>query len=213
MLLYAVTIFVGAFLLFQAQPVIAKIILPWFGGSAAVWTTCLLFFQLVLVLGYLYAHALTHWLRPRAQAVTHCALLLASALALPIYPGAGWKPVDAGRSDPENPRRARGDGGDAVLHALDYGAAAAGMVCAAIPRGDALPSVCALQRGLDVCAAELPDSYSSRCWRRASRRRCGSLAYGAFILLCGFIGVSRTQRGGGTFAATERPSSLLGCWF
>src|SRR3974390_1469753 len=57
MLLYGLTVLVSAFLLFQVQPVIAKIILPWFGGSAAVWTTCLLFFQMVLLLGYPYAHA------------------------------------------------------------------------------------------------------------------------------------------------------------
>ena len=55
MLLYALTTLVSAFLLFQVQPVIAKVILPWFGGSAAVWTTCLLFFQLVLLLGYFLA--------------------------------------------------------------------------------------------------------------------------------------------------------------
>src|SRR5713226_6587398 len=65
--MYAVTVFFSAFLLFQVQPVIAKIILPWFGGSAAVWTTCMLFFQLVLLLGYLYSHALIRYLRPRTQ--------------------------------------------------------------------------------------------------------------------------------------------------
>src|SRR5271169_7215726 len=91
MLLYALTTLVSAFLLFQVQPVIAKIILPWFGGSAAVWTTCLLFFQLVLLLGYLYSHALVRYLKPRAQAIMHGALLLASALALPIYPSMAWK--------------------------------------------------------------------------------------------------------------------------
>ena len=79
MLLYALTILVSAFLLFQVQPVIAKIILPWFGGSAAVWTTCLLFFQMVLLLGYLYAHAVVRYLRPRAQMLLHCGLLLVSA--------------------------------------------------------------------------------------------------------------------------------------
>ena len=52
MLLYAVTIFVSAFLLFLVQPVVAKQILPWFGGSAAVWTTCLVFFQTALLAGY-----------------------------------------------------------------------------------------------------------------------------------------------------------------
>src|SRR5438067_3371687 len=92
MLLYALTILVSAFLLFQVQPVIAKIILPWFGGSAAVWTTCLLFFQLVLLLGYLYAHAVARFLKPRMQMVVHGVLLLASATVLPIYPSLGWKP-------------------------------------------------------------------------------------------------------------------------
>jgi hypothetical protein len=98
MLLYALTIVVGAFLLFQVQPVIAKIILPWFGGSAAVWTVCLLFFQLVLLLGYAYAHAVVRYLKPRAQAILHTALLAASLLVLPVYPGQGLKP--AGTADP-----------------------------------------------------------------------------------------------------------------
>src|SRR5512142_1096618 len=96
--LYALTILVSAFLLFQVQPVIAKIILPWFGGSAAVWTTCLLFFQVVLLLGYLYAHGLVRYLQPRVQMAVHTGLLLVSALALPVYPAAWWKP--SGGADP-----------------------------------------------------------------------------------------------------------------
>jgi len=95
MLLYAATIFLSAFLLFQVQPVIARIILPWFGGSAAVWTTCLLFFQSVLLMGYLYSHWLYRKLRPRAQAVVHLGLLTASLVLLPIWPAASWKPVGA----------------------------------------------------------------------------------------------------------------------
>ena len=98
MILYALTILVSAFLLFQVQPVIAKIILPWFGGSAAVWTTCLLFFQLVLLLGYLYSHAAIRYLKPRAQMLLHAVLLAAGVAALPIYPNVSWKP--AGGSDP-----------------------------------------------------------------------------------------------------------------
>ena len=98
MTLYALTILVSAFLLFQVQPVIAKIILPWFGGSAAVWTTCMLFFQLVLLLGYAYSHAVVRYLRPRAQMLVHVALLAASAVLLPIYPDASWKPL--GGEDP-----------------------------------------------------------------------------------------------------------------
>jgi hypothetical protein len=95
MILYALTILVSAFLLFQVQPVIAKIILPWFGGSASVWTTCLLFFQMVLLLGYLYSHAVIRYLKPRAQMLLHAGLLVASVLALPIYPNVSWKPVGA----------------------------------------------------------------------------------------------------------------------
>ena len=94
--LHACTIFVSAFLLFQVEPVIAKIILPWFGGSAAVWTTCLLFFQLTLLLGYLYAHWTTERCRPRAQAWIHAGLLGASLLALPVLPGDGWRPSGTG---------------------------------------------------------------------------------------------------------------------
>jgi SAM-dependent methyltransferase len=93
MLLYALTILVSAFLLFQVQPIIAKIILPWFGGSAAVWTVCLLFFQLALLAGYSYAHALIRYCKPRAQMLIHTALLVLSVIALPIYPGAQWKPA------------------------------------------------------------------------------------------------------------------------
>src|ERR1035437_1152044 len=95
MILYALTIVVSAFLLFQVQPVIAKIILPWFGGSAAVWTTCLLFFQMALLLGYLYSHAVIRYLKPRAQMLLHAGLLLASVTVLPVYPNVSWKPVGA----------------------------------------------------------------------------------------------------------------------
>ena len=98
MLLYALTILVSAFLLFQVEPVIAKIILPWFGGSAAVWTVCLLFFQLVLLAGYAYAHAVVRYLKPRAQTMLHGTLLIASVVVLPIYPSQALKP--AGTTDP-----------------------------------------------------------------------------------------------------------------
>jgi hypothetical protein len=92
MLAYALTIFTGAFLLFQVQPLIGKFILPWFGGMPAVWTTCLLFFQVLLLGGYAYAHWLTRWLKPRSQAFVHGVLLLSALAALPIIPAAHWKP-------------------------------------------------------------------------------------------------------------------------
>jgi hypothetical protein len=66
-------------------------ILPWFGGSSAVWSTCMLFFQVVLLLGYLYAHWLHEKLAPRKQAAAHIAALAVSFAALPILPNPGWK--------------------------------------------------------------------------------------------------------------------------
>lgn len=95
MLHFAVTIFLSAFLLFQVQPLIGKIILPWFGGTPAVWTTCMLFFQVLLLGGYGYAHWSTGKLSPRRQGIVHVALLLAAiAVTAPtILPGDGWKPA------------------------------------------------------------------------------------------------------------------------
>ncbi len=98
MALYALTIFISAVLLFLVQPIVAKQILPWFGGSAAVWTTCLVFFQFLLLFGYAYADWTTRKLTPKRQAVIHSVLLIISLLALPIIPDAAWKP--AGDEDP-----------------------------------------------------------------------------------------------------------------
>src|SRR5215831_16111269 len=94
MLFFAATIFLSAYLLFLVQPLIARFILPWFGGSASVWTTCLMFFQATLLLGYAYAHGSIRVLRPKMQSYIHFALLVLSALMLPILPGQYWKPVD-----------------------------------------------------------------------------------------------------------------------
>lgn len=96
--LFACTIFLSAFLLFQVQPLVGKMILPWFGGSASVWTTCLLFFQGVLLVGYLYAHWLVRFISPGKQAVIHVLALAASLAVLPIIPATDWKP--AGGEDP-----------------------------------------------------------------------------------------------------------------
>jgi hypothetical protein len=92
MLLHAGTIFLSAFLLFLVQPIIAKQILPWFGGVASVWATCLVFFQTVLLVGYAYADWTTRYLSPRRQAWLHVALLGVSLALLPIIPDVGWKP-------------------------------------------------------------------------------------------------------------------------
>ena len=83
----SVTIFLSAFLLFLVQPIIAKLILPQFGGGVAVWATCLVFFQVTLLLGYAYAHQVVKRDRSGRLRRVHIALLLASLLLLPIIPG------------------------------------------------------------------------------------------------------------------------------
>ncbi|MSQ62759.1 MAG: hypothetical protein EXR33_02795 [Betaproteobacteria bacterium] len=92
-MIYAATIFLSSFLLFLVQPLIARQILPWFGGTAAVWTTCMLFFQTLLLAGYAYAHATNAKLQPRAQAVLHSVLLAIALALLPIAPNEMWQPT------------------------------------------------------------------------------------------------------------------------
>jgi hypothetical protein len=89
----AASILSGAVLLFTLEPMIAKMILPWFGGTAEVWTACLLFYQAALFGGYLYAHALAARLGPSRQRIVHCLLLWASLALLPISPSPLWKPT------------------------------------------------------------------------------------------------------------------------
>src|SRR5437899_166655 len=84
LLLYAVTLFFSAALLFLIQPMVGKIILPLLGGTPAVWNTCMVFFQAMLLLGYAYAHVTTTWLGARLQAILHVLLLAVPAVVLPI---------------------------------------------------------------------------------------------------------------------------------
>jgi hypothetical protein len=95
MLLHACTIALSAFLLFLVQPIIARQILPWFGGSAAVWTTCMVFFQVALLAGYFYSDWVIRKLQARQQALVHSALLLLSLAFLPIVASETLKPEDA----------------------------------------------------------------------------------------------------------------------
>jgi spermidine synthase len=88
------TIFVSAFLLFEVQPVISKMILPWFGGSPMVWSICLLFFQTLLLVGYAYVHILVKQRIP-VQVVLHLLLLVVAIVLLPITPEGSWKPDPA----------------------------------------------------------------------------------------------------------------------
>jgi hypothetical protein len=98
-LLFGVTLFVGAALLFLVQPMIAKLVLPKFGGAPAVWNTCMVFFQAVLLAGYVYSHATSQWLGARRQAVVHLVVLVLPWLVLPVAvaydyaPPSGTDPV------------------------------------------------------------------------------------------------------------------------
>ena len=91
--LYAVTLFVGAALLFLVQPLVGKLLLPLVGGTPGVWNTCMVFFQAVLLAGYLYAHRSTSKLGVRRQAVFHLLLLVAVAVAFKIAVAATGSPV------------------------------------------------------------------------------------------------------------------------
>lgn len=90
-MLFAVTVFLSAFLLFQIQPIVAKMILPWFGGSSSVWGVCMVFFQMELLLGYAYGHWLNERLTTRWQVFTHGGLLLLSLLTLPVAANPFWR--------------------------------------------------------------------------------------------------------------------------
>ena len=103
MLLFAISIFLSAFLLFQIQPMIGKFILPWFGGTPAVWSTVMLFFQVLLTGGYAYAYWLIARVRQQKQIIIHLSLIGLAIFILislsffwtsPITPDSSWKPVD-----------------------------------------------------------------------------------------------------------------------
>ena len=94
---FALAIFLSALLLFGVQPLIARYILPWYGGGPGVWTTCMLFFQVLLLAGYAYAHLL-RGLPPRRQALIHLGVLVLALFFLPITPDESLKP-----DSPERP--------------------------------------------------------------------------------------------------------------
>ena len=96
--LYAGTIFTSAFLLFLIQPIVSKHILPWFGGSAAVWAVSLSFFQVLLLAGYAYADWTSRRLAPRVQVMLHIGLLALALITLRVLADGSWKPQ--GEEDP-----------------------------------------------------------------------------------------------------------------
>jgi spermidine synthase len=97
-LLFAVTIFASAFLIFMVQPMVGKRIVPWFGGTPGVWSLCLAFYQSTLFLGYAYAHLLVARVPSSWQIFVHAAVFALSWAVLPVLPAESWKPT--GGEDP-----------------------------------------------------------------------------------------------------------------
>jgi len=93
---FAMVIFASGFLVFSAQPMVGKHILPWFGGAAGVWALCLAVYQITLFLGYAYAHLLVRFLSPRSQLALHAALFCAVFWTIPLLPDDHWKPDSGG---------------------------------------------------------------------------------------------------------------------
>src|SRR3954471_3269006 len=98
--LFALTTLCSAFLLFWIEPLFAKMVLPMLGGSPAVWNTCLMSFQAMLLAGYLYAHVTSKYLTSRNQAMMHVALLTAAIVSLPVGIPHGWAPPESGNVIP-----------------------------------------------------------------------------------------------------------------
>src|SRR5216110_1591624 len=92
LIVYTTTIFLTASLLFVVQPMFARMVLPLLGGTPAVWNTALVFYQVVLLAGYTYAHLLTSRLHARAQAIIHTLVVLAAFTVLPIALPHNWSP-------------------------------------------------------------------------------------------------------------------------
>ena len=154
--LFAGTIFSSAFLLFLVQPLIAKQILPWFGGSAAVWSICMVFFQVTLLAGYAYSDWISRHLAPRRQVMVHIVLLALSLAFLPILAQSHWKP--GGEEDPTLWILGLlvATIGSALLSALDHRPPGPVLGLPDHDRGPCLPLLLPVQPGLPAGPGELP---------------------------------------------------------
>jgi SAM-dependent methyltransferase len=203
--LFGGSIFVSAFLLFLVQPLIGKFILPWFGGTPAVWSTCLVFFQLALLAGYAYAHGSIGGLTPRAQVAVHLALLAVALALLPIAPSAAWKPAD-----PEHPA-----GRILLLLAVCLGmpylalSATAPLVQAWFSRlhpGVSPYRLYALSNAGSLLALLSYPFWIEPVFSRVEQARLWSWGFGAFAVLCGFC-AWRVWRHGNTPLMPEAPAT------
>ena len=203
---YAAAIFLGAFLLFLVQPIIAKQILPWFGGSAAVWATCLVFFQMTLLVGYGYADVTTRKLAPRQQAILHVALLVLSLFMLPITPDLSWKPAGD-----ENPSW-RILGLLAVTIGLPYFmlSTTSPLLQAWFARRfhHAIPYRLFALSNLASLLALLAYPVMIEPWTSTfTQTACWSVLYGVFALLCGYAAIASARGGAADTGTTQQAAA------
>jgi SAM-dependent methyltransferase len=182
----ALTVLTSAFLVFLMQPLVTKAILPWFGGAHTVWTTCLLFFQVALFVGYAYAHFSIRCLRPQLGTWLHVVLIFAALAALPILPESSWKPA----------------GGDTpvwrilalltVCVGLPYGllSATGPLVQAWVgrsPRPEGVYRLYALSNCGSLAALMCYPLLLEPLWPTSRQAVLWTLGFGAFALCCGWV--------------------------
>ncbi|HEV8519905.1 MAG TPA: fused MFS/spermidine synthase [Burkholderiales bacterium] len=203
---YAAAIFLGAFLLFLVQPIIAKQILPWFGGSAAVWATCLVFFQMTLLVGYGYADVTTRKLAPRQQAILHVALLVLSLFMLPITPDLSWKP-----SGDENPSwRILGLLGVTIGLPYFMLSTTSPLLQAWFARRfhHAIPYRLFALSNLASLLALLAYPVMIEPWMSTfTQTACWSVFYGVFAMLCGYAAIASARGGAAITASTGQAAA------
>ena len=185
MIIYALTIFTSAFLLFLVQPIMAKQILPWFGGSAAVWTTCLVFFQFLLLFGYAYSDWTTRHMKPRHQVALHIVLLaLRASSRCRSSPMPAWKPA----GDEEPTWRILGLLGATI--GLPYfllsttGPLVQAWFARTFPAGHRLSALRAVELRLAARAGLLSVRARAVGQRRSRSRMDGASGYAVFVALC-----------------------------
>ena len=170
-LAFALAAFLGSTLVFVVQPMIARQLLPTLGGAPAVWTTCVLFFQLALLVGYAWAHLGPRWLGDRAHAIVHVVLLVGrvrdAAARHHARLAAERARVQSGRQRPD---RARPLGGAAAVRAVGDVAADPALASSRCGRGRATASIASTRSATSRACSSCSPTRS----RSSRRRRCGS---------------------------------------
>jgi hypothetical protein len=202
---FAGAIFLGAFLLFQVQPIVARAILPWFGGAPAVWTTCMLFFQTLLLAGYAYAHGAALTLKPRIQGMLHLALLAAAFWYLPLSPERQGAP--AGSEPPVWTILALLGRSVAAPYFLLAASSPLLQAWSAVGRGGSPYRLYALSNAGSMLALMSYPIVIEPWLTTRQQERVWSAAFAVFVVLCG-VSVRQLWKAAGTVAgASGDPSA------